>query len=57
MSSTRSSEHRAPSTDPRTPPKIETAQLMQGRREILIQHGSQQYRLRITSAGKLILTK
>ena len=43
--------------DPQAPPKIETAQLMQGRREILIQHGSQQYRLRITSAGKLILTK
>ena len=41
----------------RTPPKIPSAKLMQGRREIVIQHGVDEYRLRITAMGKLILTK
>jgi hemin uptake protein HemP len=38
-------------------PKIATAQLMKGNREVILQHGSEEYRLRITSTGKLILTK
>ncbi|HXZ96350.1 MAG TPA: hemin uptake protein HemP [Burkholderiales bacterium] len=37
--------------------QISSEQLMQGRREIIIRHGLQEYRLRITAAGKLILTK
>lgn len=32
-------------------------QLFRGNREIWIEHGEVQYRLRITSSGKLILTK
>jgi hemin uptake protein HemP len=36
---------------------IPAEELFAGRREIWIQHGDQRYRLRITAAGKLILTK
>jgi hemin uptake protein HemP len=38
-------------------PKIASDRLLNGRREIIIQHGREQYRLRITGAGKLLLTK
>ena len=34
-----------------------SANLFRGAREIIIEHGSQRYRLRITKAGKLILNK
>ena len=37
--------------------RIASEQLMKGRREIIIQHGREEYRLRVTAAGKLILTK
>ena len=36
---------------------LESAQLLNGRREILIRHGEKLYRLRHTSNDKLILTK
>ncbi len=39
------------------PPRIATDRLMSGWREIILVHGLQEYRLRITAAGKLILTK
>jgi hemin uptake protein HemP len=42
---------------PLRPPRLSTERLMGGRREIVLQHGLEEYRLRITSAGKLILTK
>jgi hemin uptake protein HemP len=32
-------------------------ELLQGRREVWIEHGDQMYRLRVTSAKKLYLTK
>ena len=39
-------------------PKIySSAELLQGRREAWIEHGEQMYRLRLTAAGKLYLTK
>jgi hemin uptake protein HemP len=38
-------------------PRVTTDWLMRGRREIVVQHGIEEYRLRITAAGKLILTK
>lgn len=50
-------KHRAPPVARQLLPKIGTAQLMKGMREIIIQHGSEEYRLRITATGKLILTK
>ena len=37
--------------------EIESAALLAGGRELLIRHGSEDYTLRQTSKGKLILTK
>jgi len=42
---------------PTRAPRVTTDWLMRGRREIVVQHGVEEYRLRITAAGKLILTK
>jgi hemin uptake protein HemP len=39
------------------PPTITSQQLLQGRRELWIDHEGEIYRLRITSRGKLYLTK
>lgn len=39
------------------PRKITTQELFQAGSEVLIQHGAETYRLRITKAGKLILNK
>lgn len=36
---------------------IESAALMHGARELVIRHGADRYRLRITANDKLILTK
>lgn len=38
-------------------PLIRSEELMQGRRELLIVHCQEVYRLRLTRNGKLILTK
>jgi hemin uptake protein HemP len=43
---------RAPRPNP-----ISSQQLMGGQREIIIQHGAEQYRLRLTNSNKLILVK
>ncbi|MCF6337989.1 MAG: hemin uptake protein HemP [Gammaproteobacteria bacterium] len=32
-------------------------ELLAGRKELAIEHGNEEYRLRLTSKGKLILTK
>jgi hemin uptake protein HemP len=37
--------------------RITTADLMQGAREIIVLHHGEEYLLRITKTGKLILTK
>ncbi len=47
----------APAMAAPRPARISTERLMGGRREIVLQHGLEEYRLRITSSGKLILTK
>lgn len=39
------------------PIRIELASLLAGRREAIIVHNGEDYRLRVTSNGKLILTK
>lgn len=39
------------------PPRIKLAELLAGEREAIIEHDGHDYRLRITSKGKLILTK
>lgn len=46
-----------PSPSARNVTRIASDQLMRGQREIIIQHGREEYRLRVTAAGKLILTK
>ena len=41
-----------------TAPRVVTSEtLLAGRRELLIQHGAEQYRLRLTASNKLILVK
>src|SRR5262245_3486559 len=37
--------------------RIKVSELLQGAREVILEHDSQDYRLRITANGKLILTK
>ncbi|MEX1041694.1 MAG: hemin uptake protein HemP [Pirellulaceae bacterium] len=47
-----------PPHDSSAPPLIlESHDLLSGRREVWIRHGDEMYRLRLTSAGKLYLTK
>jgi hemin uptake protein HemP len=41
----------------RPKPRVKAAALFGGGREVIIEHFSQEYRLRITKQGKLILTK
>lgn len=38
-------------------PRISSATLLAGSREIIVEHRGDDYRLRLTSNGKLILTK
>ena len=47
----------APPAVPTADRQVPSAALFQGRREIIIVHQGQEYRLRITRADKLILTK
>ena len=47
----------APAVSPSGPRRLDSAALFQRAREIVIVHGGQEYRLRITKAEKLILTK
>jgi len=47
----------APATTHCPPRRLDSTQLLQGARELEIDHGGQLYRLRLTSLGKLILTK
>lgn len=37
--------------------RIKVSELLQGEREVILEHDRQDYRLRITANGKLILTK
>jgi len=38
-------------------PSVDSTALMKGRRELIIRHGADTYRLRITASNKQILTK
>jgi hemin uptake protein HemP len=42
---------------PPNPPIVRTDELFGTRREVIIKHGEEEYRLRITRSNKLILTK
>lgn len=37
--------------------RVRIEDILAGRREVIIEHGSEEYRLRMTSNSKLILTK
>ena len=39
------------------PRRLKVSELLAGEREAILEHGGQEYRLRITASGKLILTK
>jgi hemin uptake protein HemP len=43
--------------DPQSQRLVDSAQLLQGEQELLIRHGNEVYRLRLTRSGKLILHK
>jgi len=45
------------SNEPESPRVIASDELLQGRREIWIDHRGQMYRLRVTGNGKLYLSK
>lgn len=47
----------APERAERTPPRFDSRALLDGQREILIEHAGEVYRLRHTRNDKLILTK
>jgi hemin uptake protein HemP len=47
----------APSRTDEKPRRLRVADLLDGEREAILEHGGQDYRLRITASGKLILTK
>jgi hemin uptake protein HemP len=46
-----------PESTASTPLVVDSVTLMGGRRELIIRHGEDTYRLRVTASNKLILTK
>ncbi len=38
-------------------PRLDVQKVLQGCREVILLHGAEEYRLKLTAAGKLILTK
>ena len=46
-----------PDSSGAAPLVVDSVTLMAGRRELLIRHGDDVYRLRVTASNKLILTK
>jgi hemin uptake protein HemP len=45
------------SQDSQRPRRVKVSELLAGGREAILEHGGQDYRLRVTANGKLILTK
>lgn len=52
-----SATEQTPQTGAGTTPRVRADRLLAGTRELIIEHGADEYRLRLTSKGKLILTK
>ena len=46
-----------PKDEEREIPRVLVQTLLRGRREVILEHNGQDYRLRVTASGKLILTK
>jgi hemin uptake protein HemP len=51
------SEQRTEEANENKLPTVSSRDLLAGRRQLIIQHGREQYRLLLTSSNKLILTK
>jgi hemin uptake protein HemP len=49
--------HPPPPRSSGEPRRVKVSELLAGEREAILEHGGQDYRLRITASGKLILTK
>jgi hemin uptake protein HemP len=47
----------SPSSENKARPRLYSATLFTHNREVIIEHAGEEYRLRLTSKGKLILTK
>jgi hemin uptake protein HemP len=47
----------APAHPAEGPRRIKVSELLGGRREVILEHDGQEYRLRITASRKLLLTK
>ncbi|HTN73760.1 MAG TPA: hemin uptake protein HemP [Pirellulaceae bacterium] len=47
----------APDADKNRPRIVRSEELLQGARELWVEHGDEMYRLRLTRSGKLYLTK
>jgi hemin uptake protein HemP len=52
-----SSDSRPSATSAGRPRRLKVSELLDGGREAILEHDGQDYRLRITANGKLILTK
>jgi hemin uptake protein HemP len=50
-------EERRRSADAGGSRRVKVSDLLRGGREVILEHAGQDYRLRVTSNGKLILTK
>ena len=50
-------EPRPEETEKPAPPTVTSEQLLGGRRQLIIQHGDERYRLMLTRSNKLTLTK
>jgi hemin uptake protein HemP len=48
---------RPPAAPGGKPRRLKVSEIMEGEREAILEHDGQEYRLRITASGKLILTK
>ncbi|MEQ8788036.1 MAG: hemin uptake protein HemP [Pirellulaceae bacterium] len=57
LASPSSSQHDESATSGDRPRILRSEELLQGGRELWIEHGDDMYRLRLTSSGKLYLTK
>jgi hemin uptake protein HemP len=57
MSAEQSPNPRLERPRPAGKPRLQAAALLAGSREVIIEHAGEEYRLRLTKNGKLILTK
>ena len=57
MTSSQAPEPPPRSETPSQPATLTSADILRGEREVMILHGAEAYRLRVTSKDRLILTK